>query len=196
MELLNNLIDLLKIALPSLFTLLAGYFGYRYGIRQMRNQKRLEFVERQITQFYSPMIGCLKKIRAKSELRFEIEKASNSAWRKICDEHPTPFIDNEKYYEPFKKSIMYDNKQFREELIPLYDEMVSIFERNFWLANSTTRQWYYELIRFVDIWHRWIEETIPPKVVQEMDHTEKKLKPFYQDLENQLEKLQKELSGQ
>lgn len=194
MEQLNNLIDLLKITLPSLFTLLAGYFGYRYGIRQMRSQKRLEFVERQLREFYSPMIGCLKKIKAKSELRFEISKASDPAWRKICDEHPKPFIDHEKYFEPFKKSIMNDNKQLREELIPLYDEMVSIFTKSFWLANSATREWYSELSRFVDLWHRWLEESIPAEVIQEMDHTEERLKPFYQDLENQLEKLQKELS--
>jgi len=195
MEQLNNLIDLLKIAVPSLFTLLAGYFGYRYGIRQMRSQKRSEFVERQLREFYSPMIGCLKKIRAKSELRFEISKASDPAWRKICDEHPNPFIDHEKYFEPFKKSIMYNNKQLREELIPLYDKMVSIFTKNFWLANSSTRKWYSELSRFVDLWHRWLEESIPVEVIQEMDHTGERLEPFYQDLENQLEELQKELSN-
>ncbi len=72
MELLNNLVNLLKIVLPSLFILLAGYFVYRYGIRQMRSQKRLEYVERQLREFYSPMIGYLKRIKPKSELRFEI----------------------------------------------------------------------------------------------------------------------------
>jgi len=195
MEQLNNLIDLFKIAVPSFFTLLAGYLGYRYGISQMRSQKRSEFVERQLREFYSPMIGCLKKIRAKSELRFEISKASNPAWRKICNEHPKPFIDHEKYFEPFKKSIMYNNKQLREELIPLYDEMVSIFTKNFWLANSATRKWYSELSRFVDLWHRWLGESIPVEVIQEMDHTGERLEPFYQDIENQLEELQKELSN-
>ena len=195
MELLNNLIDLSKIALPSLFILLAGYFGYRYGIRQMRSQKRLEYVERQLREFYSPMIGYLKRIKAKSELRFEISKASDPAWRKIRNEHPKPFIDHEKYFEPFKKSIMYDNKQLREELIPLYDKMVSVFTENSWLANSATKKWYSELSRFVDLWHRWLEDSISAKVLQEINHTEERLRPFYQDLENQQERLQKELSG-
>jgi hypothetical protein len=193
-ELLNNLIDLSKIALPYLSTLLAVYLGYWFSTKQMKKQKRLEFIERQLREFYSPMIGCLKKIKAKSELRFEISKASDPAWRKICDEHPKLFIDHEKYFEPFKKSIMYDNKQLREELIPLYDEMVSIFTKNLWLVNSTTRKWYSELSVFVDLWHRWLEKSIPAEVIQKMNHTEKRLKPFYQDIENQLEKLQKELS--
>lgn len=195
-DLLNNLIDLSKIALPSLFTLLAGYFGYRYGIRQMKNQKRLEFVERQLLEFYSPMIGCLKKIKAKSELRYEISRASDPAWRKICDEHRgKQFWDDEKRFEPFKKSIVHDNKQLREELIPLYDKMISIFTENYYLAELETKNWYSELSRFVELWHRWLDESIPVEVIKELDHTEERLKPFYEDLETQILKLQKELSG-
>ena len=194
-EIINNLIDLSKIVLPSLFTLLAGSLGYRYGLRHMKNQKRLEFVERQLREFYSPMIGCLKRINAKSELRYEISKACDPAWRKICEEHPKPFLDSDKYFEPFKKSLMYDNKQLREELIPLYDKMLSIFSENYCLAESETKSWYSELTRFVELWHRWLDESIPAEVINELDHKEDRLNPFYQDLESQIIKLQKELSG-
>ena len=163
----NNkcLIDLSKIVLPSLFTLLAGSFGYRYGLRHMKNQKRLEFVERQLREFYSPMLGCLKSIKAKSELRYEISKACEPAWRKICEEHPKPFLDSDKYFEPFKESLMYDDKQLRKELIPLYDKMLSIFSENYCLAESETKSWYSELTRFVN-WHRWLNESIPREVIR------------------------------
>jgi len=194
-DIINNLIDLSKIVLPSLFTLLAGSFGYRYGLRLMKNQKKLEFIERQLREFYSPMLGCLKSIRAKSELRYEISKVSSPAWRKICDAHPKPFLDHEKYFEPFKKSIMYDNKQLREELIPLYDKMLSIFSENYYLTESVTKTWHSELTRFVELWHRWLNESIPVEVIKELDHTEERLKPFYEDLETQILKLQKKLSG-
>ena len=73
--------------------------------------------------------------------------------------------------------------------------MVSVFTENSWLANSSTKKWYSELSRFVDLWHRWLEDSIPAKVLQEISHTEERLRPFYQDLENQQERLQKELSG-
>lgn len=194
-DIINNLIDLSKIVLPSLFTLLAGFFGYRYGLKQLKNQKKLEFIERQLREFYSPVLGCLKRIKAKSELRFEISKASDPAWQKICDEHPKPFLDSEKYFEPFKKQILYDNKQLREELIPLYDKMLSIFTENYYLAESETKKWYSELTRFVEIWHRWLDESIPAEVIKELDHKEERLKPFYDELESQIIKLQKELSG-
>lgn len=191
-DLLNNLIDLLKILLP---TFSATYFAYRYGMKRLRNQQSLRFIERQLREFYSPMVRCVKKIKVISELIFEISKNSNPAWRKICDEHPAPFIDHDKYFEPFKKSIMYNNKQFHDEVIPLYEKMVSIFTENLELANSSTKKWFPELWRFVDLWHRWLEKSIPKEVLEEMDHTEERLKPLYQDLENQLEELKKELSG-
>ncbi|MBI5205586.1 MAG: hypothetical protein HZA11_11780 [Nitrospirae bacterium] len=194
-EIINNLIDLSKIVLPALFTLLAGSFGYRYGLRLMKNQKRLEFIERQLREFYSPMLGCLKRIKAKSELRFEISKASDPAWQKICGEHPKPFLEHKKYFEPFEKQIMYDNKQLREELIPLYDKMLAIFTENYYLAESETKNWYSELTRFVEIWHRWLDESIPAEVIKELEHKEERLTPFYQGLESQIVKLQKELSG-
>lgn len=37
-DIINNLIDLSKIVLPSLFTLLGASFGYRYGLRLIKNQ--------------------------------------------------------------------------------------------------------------------------------------------------------------
>ena len=162
---------------------------------QERQTRRLDFVERQLREFYSPMLGCLRKIHANKELRLALSKASDPAWRKIVAQHPAPFVDHEKYFEPFKRSIMYNNKDFREEIIPLYDQMVSMFTQNFWLAESTTRKWYSELYGFVDLWHRWLDESIPAEVIEEMDHTEERLETFYQDLEHQLEGLRKELAG-
>jgi len=191
-KLLTNLIDLLKILLP---TFLATYFAYRYGMKRLRNQQRLKFIERQLREFYSPMVGSVKKIKVISESIFEISKASDPAWREICEKQPTPFIDHDKYFEPFRRSIMYNNKQFREEVIPLYDKMVSIFTEKLELANSSTKKWYPELWRFVDLWHRWLKKSIPKEVLSKMDHTEERLKPLYQDLENQLEELKEELSG-
>ena len=195
MDLLNNIIDFAKIASPYFLTLFSAYIGYRFGVDQYRKQKKLEFVERQIREFYSPMLGCLNQIRAKSELRYEISKVSDLAWKKIVAQHPQPFEDHEKYFEPFKKSILYDNDQLRNELIPLYDKMAMIFSENYWLAEPETRKWYSELSMFVDLWHRWLDETIPSEVIRDMNHTEERLKPPYENLNTSLEKLQKILVG-
>lgn len=80
MDLLNNLIDFLDSAFPYLSILIAGYLGHRLALKQLESQRKLEFIERQLREFYSPMIGCLKRVRAKSELRLKISQASDSAW--------------------------------------------------------------------------------------------------------------------
>ena len=157
--------------------------------------RQIRLAERQLEEFYAPMIGCLRRIRAKSDLQLKIDTASDIAWRKIYEEHPKPFLDHEKYFEPFHKTIEYNNKQLREEIIPLYDQMLSIFTQKYWLANASTRQWYPELTSFVELWHRWLDRSIPAEVIEEMNHTEAKLKPFYEDLEDQIEDLHQRLSA-
>lgn len=177
--------------------LLRSLEQFKAQLQETREQKnrQLAFVERQLEEFYSPMIGCLRKIRAKSQLRYEIDKVSETAWHNICERHPKPFLDHEKYFEPFQKTIEYNNKQLSEEIIPLYDQMVLIFTEKYSLANSSTRKWYSELSNFVELWHRWLDKSIPAEVIEDMSHSEERLKPFYDDLESQIENLQKKLSG-
>lgn len=194
-DLYNQLINLAKITLPPLLTLLSGYLGFWYGRGQFKNQKKLEFVERQIREFYSPMLGYVKQKRAKSDLRYEIDQVSNSAWEKIVKRQPETFPDHDEHFEPFEKAMRYDIEQFRDELIPLYDKMVTIFTENYWLAEPETTEWYSELLRFVDLWHRWLDQTIPAEVIKEMKNTETRLMPFYENLEATLENLKKKLVG-
>lgn len=159
-------------------------------------ERRLGFVDRQLKEFYSPMVGHWRKIKAKSELRHNIFKTSNTVWQKIVAAHPPPSTDSEKWREPFDKSREYDRTQLRQELIPLYEEMLAIFTKNFWLADPTTREWYDELSRFVDLWQRSLRNAIPDDVLVELGHTESRLIPFYQDLERQLDELRAQISGE
>jgi hypothetical protein len=156
--------------------------------------RQAAFAARQLEEFYAPMVGCLRKLRAKSDLRLEISKTSDVAWQEICERNPKPFIEHGRYFEPFQKSIEYDNKQLREEILPLYDEMLSVFTRKYWLANPATRQWYPELTAFVELWYRWLDASIPGEVIEKMDHKEETLGPLYKDLEDQPAILHEKLS--
>ena len=190
----TSLIDLAKTVLTSLVILLAAYLGYRFTIKQNKRQRQLEFIERKITTFYSPMIGYRNQIKAKSELRLDLSNAAGIAWGKICDEQPRPFLDHEKYFEPFKKLIEYNNKQFAEELLPMYDKMLLVFMENYWLANTSTQGWYGEFCRFVDLWHRFLNDSVPGRALNELKHGEELLLPFYDDLEKQLEELKQKIA--
>ncbi len=135
----SQLIELFKIAAPASIavfgTLAGGFVAHRYVNVQARTTKSIEFVERRIREFYSPMVGCFKKIRALSGLSNEISEAGNVAWQKICESQPKPFLNHDQYFEPFKAVIEYDNNQLYEQILPTYDQMVEIFTQNYWLAS-------------------------------------------------------------
>lgn len=173
---------------------LTAYLGYKYGLWHVKEKNRLEFKNRQLNEFYSPMVGCLKAIKAKSQLRVEVHNASDTAWRKICENRAKPFEDPEEQFEPFDKTIEYDNRQFREEILPLYDEMVAVFKQNMGLATESTRKWHDDFVKFVELWHRSLDGGIAPEARRQMGYLENDLQPFYQDLERQVELLQKEIS--
>jgi hypothetical protein len=195
-----ELVDLAKVVLPALFTLLAALLGaragFRFALRQFRKEKRLEFARQQVTDFYSPMIGCIKRIRASSELRVELSGAANTAWQKTCEEQPKPFLEHEKPFEPFKRQIEDENKRFPRFLLPLYDQVLDTFTKNYWLADKSTKEFYQPFSRYVELWHRYYDQSIPPRVLDEVKIEEEPLVPFYKDLETHLERLRQEIALQ
>lgn len=58
--------------------------GASLTARTERRRLKLGFVEKRLTEFYSPMLGLRKGIRAISELRVKIEQASESGWREVA----------------------------------------------------------------------------------------------------------------
>lgn len=181
------MLELIKWIVPSLITLAAAYLGINFGLKQIRIQKQLDFYERQLKEFYSPLLGYRSEILAKSNVRVKISTAANEAWQELCKSQRSPDWDHEKAYAPYDKIINYDNEQFRNELFPLYEKMMTIFRENYWLSEPDTRKWYPELCEFVEVWRRWLSSSIPFDVVEKLDHSEDKIKPFYDELEKQVD---------
>lgn len=196
MEFSNTLIELGKIAIPSIITLVLGtLLGYRFFVKRFKLEKRLEFIRHQVKEFYSPLVGCRTRIRASSELRDELSSACGTAWTRICDEQPRPFLEHEKYFEPFKKQIEDENQRLKKDILPLYDKMVDIFTKNLWLAEDSTKDFYKPFCRYVELWHRFYDHAIPPSALgKEVTIDEKDVLPFYKNLENNLNRLRHELS--
>lgn len=180
-------IHLLEIALPPLATLLAGYIGVRYGLRQVEVQRRFDFIERQLREFYSPLLGYLREVRAKSELRFRISKVADEVWEETGPRQPEPESKR------LEKLIKYDNEQLHQELLPAYRKMLQVFREHYYLAEPETAKWYAELSDFVDLWNRWLAESIPREVIQKLGHTEERLKGFYTELEQRHDILRQRL---
>jgi len=185
MNIYDFLLSFIQFTIAPITTLLAGVYGVKYGIKQFKEQKKIDIVENQLNKFYSPLLALHKEIKSKGEVRFKLKKAGDIVWEKmsaeisIYDEKTT--ADAIKYVD---KEIDYNNKQFEDELLPLYSKMIEIFRDNFWLAEPETRKYYYNLIEFVEIWKRWLLKTIIPDVIKEIDQGEANLHPFYEELEN------------
>ena len=165
-------------------------------MKQVRFQKQLDFVDRQLREFYSPLLGYEREIRAKSELRSRISSAARQAWREMPKVAPGPSFDMEKAYAPFGKIIEYNNKQLTEELLPLYGRMVELFKEKFYLAEPETAVWYNKLSDFVDLWNRWLTGSIPPEVMEKLGHQDiaRDLNGFWQELELRHGALRKKLA--
>ena len=179
--------------------LLSGIVGaslvYYFGIRQISIKRHVDFVERQLQEFYAPMAGWRKRIRSKSELRSRVSEAADEAWQESCESYDgTATQDHEERFKPFNRIIKYDNDQFERELMPLYRQMLDLFTDKYWLAAKDTRGFYQEYLEFVEIWERYLGAAIPGEVIKKLGHSEENVKTFYDHIENKLQQLQEEVA--
>jgi hypothetical protein len=156
--------------------------------RREQKKARSDFITRQLSEFYGPLVSLRSEIGARGELRLKIETAidekhmrdlleagqygGQNAIRQVTDENIPPML-----------GVMRDEyKIFTDVSMPLYRKMLDVFREKMWLAEPDTRQYLSDLIEFVDVWERHIRGTIPGEVVQEIRHTEQNLYPFYDHL--------------
>lgn len=124
----------------------------------------------------------------------EIDSAAEKAWQIIFERgRKSQQWESGKDFEPFSEIISYNNKQLETELLPKYREMLKIFTENLWLADPETRKYYTELSKFIDIWDRWLSKSIPPEVMEILNHSEDKLLEFYEHIESKLDYLKKKI---
>jgi hypothetical protein len=97
-------------------------------------------------------------------------------------------------FPEFKRIIAYNNKQLQEELLPIYRQMIEHFSANLWLAEPSTRSFFGELVKFVEMWDRHLAGSVPFEVLLEYTADESRLLPFYDDLAAQMGCLRQKLA--
>lgn len=183
-----------SIVVPAISGLIGVIIGAWLTGRRDKKQHRLLFIEQQLKEFYSPMLGLRKEIIMRSELRLKIHDAAGAAWQELCEQAKESGDEalglvSLKRSPEFKKIIDYDNKQLQEELLPAYRQMVELFRTKLWLAESDTQIYYQLLTEFIELWERWLSEAIPSEVMNLLGHTEDQLKPFYKHIQEKHDKL-------
>jgi ABC-type siderophore export system fused ATPase/permease subunit len=97
-----------------LVTFLTGFLGIYYGYQSFKIQRRFNFRERQLNELYSPILGCIKEIRAKSTIRHKIMTSASELRRNEIREWNEAGRPRE--YKPeiniVNTMIDYNNNQF------------------------------------------------------------------------------------
>ncbi len=188
--------DLSQILIPSLFGLLGVLVG---GLITTQSQKRERLQARkreQLDGFYSPLLGMRARMVAISQVRTKVTGATDRAWRNLFRGVTSPEVSQKlvaQHQPEFAKVVDAQNKALTEVILPLYRDMVEHFQTNMGLAEPSTRAYFGALVEFIEIWDRWLDDSLPSEVVAELDHSEDKLQPFYRDLADQLDHMQREL---
>ena len=190
---LTQLLDLIKFLGAIALAVLSAYLAYRFAGRQATRERQQAYITRQIAEFYSPMVGLRNRIRALSTLRAQVHAAADDAWKQTVDAAPAQNPAMSDYlngqFVPFEKLLDYEDEQLRTDLLPAYEKMLGIFTDHYWLSEAGTRPHFDELLRFVEIWRRHLNKSLPDKVREQLSHSEARLHPLYVDLDATLARL-------
>jgi hypothetical protein len=188
----------IQVVVPAVFGLLGVWVGGWITTRSQKIERQHQRIREQLSSFYSVLLGIRSQILAKSEVRLKLRKIAQKIQQAdLIQAQNNPqvrqYLSTVKNPE-FRKLIEYDNQQLQDEFVPQYREMLAHVTKNMWLAEPSTLGHYAALVEYVELWNRALERTIPDDVLFELDHDEKKLHPFYTDLDLQFKRLQQELT--
>ena len=77
--------------------------------------------------------------------------------------------------------------------MPPYRSMIDIFCDKMWLAEPETRDYFGQLVEFVDVWDKILDNKLPRSVAPAISHTEANLAPFYTHLQEVHDRLRREI---
>ena len=188
----TNWHDIIQAAITGAAGLLGVSVGGWITAWNQRREREFARLHEQLMGFYAPMRGLRAEIRAKSEVRTKIHGVAQELWPKkfegIDDPEVTKRIDREEAPK-YEKIFDYSNKQLKEDLVPLYRKMLQHFSINMGLAELSTLEHYAAFVEFVELWNRALDGSLPGEVVNRLDHSETKVKPLYEDIDQHFKRL-------
>ncbi len=183
-------------AVGAVSALIGVLIGSIMTARNQKIERKNARLREQLQEFYSPLLGMRALILSKSEARQKIKGIADAVWIEMFDGVTDPDTKREiqeEHLPSFDKLQDYDNTQLQEEIVPLYRKMLDHFTSHIWLAERSTQKHYDALCEFVEVWNRSLDKSLPPQVAGKIQHDEKRLYPFYNDLQDHFDRLGEEL---
>lgn len=157
--------------------------GGWFSSRNSKRERRQRVVQQKPQEFCGPLLAIRNRIKAKSELRLKISQFAGEQWpKRVHGVEPESLPQNQRERWPKFERIEYEKKRLRDETLPSFEEMITIFTSRIHLADASTRAYLAELIDFPEVWDRWLDESLPKEILARLDHSERRLFPFYEDL--------------
>jgi hypothetical protein len=176
----------ISIFVPSIAGFLGVLIGAWLTTKRERRQRRHEFVERQLREFYSPILGLRTEILAIYALQVKIEQASSEVQRVEFGElrQTAKAEENLERFSTqrgpeFARITDYDNKQMAKQVNDNYRRIVRIFRENRWLAEPETPRHFGVVFEYSDLSERWTAQTIPHEVLKKLEYSDRSLIPFF-----------------
>jgi len=194
--------DVFSVIIAPLISAVSGLGGVGVGgwiaSHNQKKERQQRFIRDQLIEFYAPLLGMRRRLRAGGEIRLKVRNAAGTVWPRLVEEAREHSLDRlreleEQRWPAFEKIIEDDNRKLEAEDIPLYRQMLELFTSKLHLAEPTTRQQFGALVEFVELWERCLRGALPGEVVARIGPNEENLSPFYADLEANFTRLQEVL---
>jgi hypothetical protein len=167
--------------------------------RREREKRRTDHIERQLSEFYGPLITLRKQLAARREHRGNIESAINKVWERLAPEMRKVGVDDQKISQLLTdqlNALTEDDKKYLGEIfLPDFREMLRLFRDKMWLAEPSTVSHFGTIVEYVDAWELSLQGVIAGAVAIELQRpTDEKLRQFYAELEATHDRLRRELT--
>ena len=181
---------------------------YGFGIRQLKRKRAIDFAEKQLTEFYGPMVAARTKIESFSGFDNILRAAAHySHARALAQDHgetvttqrAQEMLDESAQAERFWDAL---NERFVTDGIDALLAMRTLFAAKIVYADPDTRSWYEYFHAFVEMWltHRANKERqfIPRQIAGTVGamFDEELLQPFYAHLRERAEFYHAEIAGE
>lgn len=194
-----------KLLVPALLALVV----YNLTVRQLKKKREIDFAEKQLAEFYAPMLGARAEILNHTKFDQYMTAASRREDKKRLARDAKRPIDylllgEQKNYETELERFFDNiNNRLLNDRIDAYIKMRELFASKMAYADVDTRHWYDYFYAFVEMWRvlRDNRKANPPFLPQGVGSElgamfdEEKLQPFYEHLRERCDYLQNEIAG-
>lgn len=154
-----------------------------------KQKQKYYFAERQLNEFYSPMLALMLQIKALSDLRVKVDNKAEQAWQEKCSKAGNQEVD----LAPYEEIVDYHNLEYKTTIRALYRAMQKLFLENIWLAEPETIEFLNKFVQYNETQDRILTHKLPSEVYRLVEVKEETLEHFYIHLATMTERLKKKM---